>query len=44
MICRKMLNDEHFLSNFVSLRANSLNHVLNNDNSDSLDGELITIK
>ena len=30
--------------NFGGLRANSLNHVLNNDNSDSLDGEPMTFK
>ena len=39
-----MLNDECFLINFGGLRANSLNHVLNNDNSDSLGGEPITSK
>ena len=39
-----MYNDEHFLSNFGGLRTNSLNHVLNNENSDSLDGEPITFK
>ena len=39
-----MLNDERFLSNFGGLRANSLSHVLNNDNSDSLDGEPLTFK
>ena len=40
----KMSNDNRFLSNFGGLRANYLNHVLNNDNSDSLDGEPMTFK
>ena len=39
-----MLNDERFLSNFGGLWADSLNHVIKNNNSDSLDGEPITFK
>ena len=39
-----MSTNDRFLSNFGGLRANSLNHVLNNDNSDSLDGEPIAFK
>ena len=39
-----MSNDERFLSNFGGLRANDLNHVLNKNNSDSLDGEPMTFK
>ena len=39
-----MSNDERFLSNFRGFLANSLNRVLNNDNSNSFDGEPIAFK
>ena len=39
-----MSNNDCFLNNYGGLRANSLNYVLNNDNSDSLDGEPMTFK
>ena len=44
IICRKMSNDDCFLSNFGGLREHSLHHVLNNNNIDSLDGEPMTFK
>ena len=39
-----MSNDERFLSNFRGFLANYLNRVINNDNSNSFDGEPIAFK